>query len=43
MILKICWYDLDDGDDGILVDRVDWNGCFEDIKKWLIREFRMGY
>ena len=25
MILKTRWYDLDDGDDGISVDRVDWN------------------
>lgn len=43
MILKTRWYDLDDGDDGIPVDRVDWNGCSEDTKKRLIREFRMGY
>lgn len=43
MILKTRWYDLDDGDDGISVDRVDWNGCSEDTKKRLIREFRMGY
>ena len=43
MILKTRWYDLDDGDDGISVDRVDWNGCSEDMKNLLIREFRMGY
>ncbi len=43
MILKTRWYDLDDGDDGISVDRVDWSGCSEDTKKRLIREFRMGY
>lgn len=43
MILKTRWYDLDDGDDGIPVDRVDWNGCSEDMKNLLIREFRMGY
>lgn len=43
MILKTHWYDLDDGDDGISVDRVDWNGCSEDMKNLLIREFRMGY
>lgn len=43
MILKTHWYDLDDGDDGISVDRVDWSGCSEDTKKRLIREFRMGY
>ncbi|QBO63643.1 hypothetical protein G10400_00128 [Escherichia phage vB_EcoM_G10400] len=43
MILKTRWYDLDDGDDGISVDRVDWNGCSEDMKICLIREFRMGY
>ena len=43
MILKTRWYDLDDGDDGISVDRVDWNGCYEDMKILLIREFRMGY
>ena len=43
MILKTRWYDLDDGDDGISVDRVDWCGCSEDTKKRLIREFRMGY
>ena len=36
MILKTRWYDLDDGDDGIPVDRVDWNGCSEDTKKRLI-------
>ena len=42
MILKTRWYDLDDGDDGISVDRVDWNGCSEDMKNLLIREFRMG-
>lgn len=43
MILKTRWYDLDDGDDGISVDRVDWSGCSGDTKKRLIREFRMGY
>lgn len=43
MILKTRWYDLDDGDDGISVDRVDWSGCSKDTKKRLIREFRMGY
>ena len=43
MILKTRWYDLDDGDDGISVDRVDWSGCSEDMKNLLIREFRMGY
>lgn len=43
MILKTRWYDLDDGDDGISVDGVDWSGCSEDTKKRLIREFRMGY
>lgn len=43
MILKTRWYDLDDGDDGISVNRVDWNGCSEDMKNLLIREFRMGY
>lgn len=32
MILKTRWYDLDDGDDCISVDGVDWNGCSEDMK-----------
>lgn len=43
MILKTRWYDLDDLDDGISVDRVDWSDCSEDTKKRLIKEFRMGY
>ncbi|QMP18823.1 putative membrane protein [Escherichia phage CJ20] len=43
MITKRYWADLDDGDEGIKVENVDWSRCNRHVKELLIKEYKMGY
>jgi hypothetical protein len=43
MISKTDWMQLDDGDEGIAVDRVDWTGCEFLKKQSLIEIYNMRY
>lgn len=43
MIIKRKWMELDDGDQGIAVENVDWTGCWLKTKRALIEEYKMGY
>lgn len=43
MITKKYWADLDDGDEGIKVENVDWSRCNRHVKELLIKEYKMGY
>lgn len=43
MITKKYWANLDDGDEGIKVENVDWSRCNRHVKELLIKEYKMGY
>ncbi|ADR32508.1 e.2 conserved hypothetical predicted membrane protein [Escherichia phage vB_EcoM_VR7] len=41
MITKRYWANLDDGDEGIKVENVDWSHCNRHMKELLIEEYKM--